>query len=150
MLGTPSGWPFGPTRHFQLALTGSITKSRTVLNHDMTIDRILKFLMEEMDHDALDSKAKAYVDRLLLRFMTSPALMSFLEDVQILKEGNDFLVELLFRKVPQEQIDVIKKLIAEDSKAFAFEQRGQTHYGFKIKLQSDDLTGLDSKSDTQE
>ena len=116
----------------------------------MTTDRILKFLIEEMDHDVLDSKAKAYVDRLLLRFMTSPALMSFLEDVHILKEGNDFLVELLFRKVPQEQIDVIKNLIAEDNKAITFEQRGQTHYGFKIKLESDDLIEPDSKYDTQE
>jgi hypothetical protein len=106
--------------------------------------------MEEIDHDVLDSKVKAYVDRLLLRFMTSPALMSFLENVQILKEGNNFLVELLFRKVPQEQIDVIKQLIAEDNQAYTFEQRGQTHYGFKIKLESDDLSGQDSKSDTQE
>lgn len=116
----------------------------------MTIDRAIKFLMEEMDHDVLDAKVKAFVDRLLLRFMTSPALMSFLEDVQILKEGSDFLVELLFRKVPQEQIDVIKSLIAEDNKAYTFERRGQTHYGFKIKLAPEDLTELGSKYDTQE
>jgi hypothetical protein len=101
--------------------------------------------MEEMDYEVLDAKAKAYVDRLVLRIMTSPALMSFLEDVQILKEGNNFLVELLFRKVPQVQIDVIKGLIAEESRSYAFEQRGQTHYGFKIKLQPDDLTEPDSK-----
>jgi hypothetical protein len=116
----------------------------------MTIDRAIKFLVEEMEPSVVDSKAKAYVDRLLLRFMTSPALLSFLEDVQIVKEGNDFLVELLFRKVPQEQIDVIRQWISEESKAFSFERKGQTHYGFKINLKQDDLTAPDSQSYTQE
>ena len=118
----------------------------------MTIDRLLQFLVEELDV-SLDDKAKAFVDRLLLRFMTSPAVMSFLEDVQVIKEGNDYDIELLFRKVPDDQIDVIKKFIAEENKAFQFEQKGQTHYGFKIRLSADDLlddSEQDQPPDSQE
>lgn len=109
----------------------------------MTIDRILQFLMEDTASEVLDEKAKAYMDRLLLRLMTSPALMSFLEATQILKEGNDYIVELLFRKVPQEQVDVIKAFIAEPNTSFSFEQKGQTHFAFRVKLNPQDLGGSD-------
>jgi hypothetical protein len=95
--------------------------------------------MEDTEAEKLDEKAKAYVDRLLLRLMTSPALMSFLEATQLLKEGDDYIVELLFRKVPEEQVDVIKQFIAEPSTSFAFEQRGQTHFAFRVKLAPKDL-----------
>lgn len=107
----------------------------------MKIDDVLNWLFEELEHDALDAKAKAFVDRLLLRIMTSPALLSFLEGTQIKKEGSDFVIELLFRKVPPEQINVIRQLIAEENKAYTFETKGQTHYAFRIRLTPEDLTG---------
>jgi hypothetical protein len=113
----------------------------------VTIDRILQFLVEDLDSDRLDEKAKAYVDRLLLRLMTSPALMSFLEATQLLKEGNDYIVELLFRKVPEEQVDVIKQFIAEPNTSFSFEQKGQTHFAFRVKLTPKDL---DDSSDSEQ
>ncbi len=95
--------------------------------------------MEDTEAEKLDEKAKAYVDRLLLRLMTSPALMSFLEATQLIKEGDNYTVELLFRKVPEEQVDVIKQFIAEPNTSFAFEQRGQTHFAFRVKLAPKDL-----------
>lgn len=107
----------------------------------MTIDRILQFLMEDTDREVFDEKAKTYMDRLLLRIMTSPALMSFLDATQILKEGDDYVIELLFRKVPKEQVEVIKAFIAEPTDSFSFEQKGQTHFAFKVKLKDKDLIG---------
>ena len=99
--------------------------------------------MEDTASEVLDEKAKAYMDRLLLRLMTSPALMSFREATQILKEGNDYVVELLFRKVPEEQVDVIKAFIAEPNTSFSFEKKGQTHFAFRVKLNPQDLDGSD-------
>ena len=107
----------------------------------MTIDRILQFLMEDTDREVFDEKAKTYMDRLLLRIMTSPALMSFLDATQILKEGDDYVIELLFRKVPKEQVEVIKAFISEPTDSFSFEQKGQTHFAFKVKLKDKDLIG---------
>lgn len=104
--------------------------------------------MEDTASEVLDEKAKAYIDRLLLRMMTSPALMSFLEATQILKEGNDYIVELLFRKVPQEQVDVIKAFIAEPNTSFSFEQKGQTHFAFRVKLSPKDLEDDSEKDPT--
>lgn len=100
--------------------------------------------MEQMED--LDDKAKAFVDRLLLRLMTSPALMSFLEDVQTIKKGNDFEVELLFRKVPDEQINAIKQAIAEKTTAFTFEKKGQDYFAFKVSLKAADLQPPDLDS----
>ena len=113
----------------------------------MTIDQILQFLIEDIETDRLDEKAKAYLDRLLLRIMTSPALMSFLEATQLIREGSNYTVELLFRKVPEEQIDVIKQFIAEPNTSFSFEARGQTHFAFRVKLTPNDLEAHSNDSE---
>ena len=118
--------------------------SQGVYVNQMTIDQLLGILYEE-ETEPLDHKARVFVDRLLLRIMTSPALMSFLDDVQINKSGEDFQIELKFRAVPDEQINVIQRLIGQESDGFSFEDDGVPYYGFRTRITPDQLQPVEEE-----
>lgn len=104
----------------------------------MTIDQVIQFLYEGLDD--VDHQAKVFVDRLLLRMMGSPALMTFLKDVRLARDGDDYVVELLFNKVPEDQLNSIRQIISEQSDIFEFSAEGHPYYGFKIRISPRALT----------
>lgn len=106
----------------------------------MTTDAIFDYLFETADVNDLDEQSSVNLDRILLRIMTSPALVSYLDNVRLSKEGSDtHIVELLFRRFPVEYIDTVKKLIAVPSECYEFNQKGRPFLGFKAFLRKKDF-----------
>ena len=105
----------------------------------MTTDTIFDYLFETGKAD-LDEQSSVNLDRILLRVMTSPALVSHLENVRLSTEdASTHVVELLFRRFPPEYIDTVKKLIAIKSECYEFKKNGHPYLGFKVLLNKDDF-----------
>lgn len=106
----------------------------------MTIDAIFDYLFENAGLSDLDEQASVNLDRILLRIMTSPSLVAYLDDVRLSKDGSDqHIVELLFRRFPIEYVETVKKLIAVPSECYEFSQKGRPFLGFKAFLRKKDF-----------
>ena len=106
----------------------------------MTIDRAFQILFE---FNEVDNKARVFADRVLLRLMLSTSLMNYMSDARLEKDGNDYILEILFRRVPENQISSIQAAIAEPSKVFKFEKNGQVYLGFRSKVPLTEISPKD-------
>ena len=114
----------------------------------MTVTDLAAWLIEQDDRpdNPADERVKVYVDRLMLRVLQVPALLSYLKQVHKFQDGANYVVELVFKRFPAQMLDTIQKLIGADRlSVFSFEKDGAQFIGCRIKLTPVDL-GLRSVS----
>jgi hypothetical protein len=138
-------------------------------------DRELAILLIEKLADAkIDKKIAVFVNRLMLRLQSQPALIANLADVSVFKPGieantddqvkdgqfqegqedrddekNDekggetVLLQLSFRRLPQEVITPLLRLIAapREAKLYKFVKDGQARTGVEMELRPSDFPG---------
>lgn len=95
----------------------------------------------------LNKKVQVYLNRLLLRIFSVPALMNFLVDVRPLadKEKGDGAVkiELDFMRLPEEIRPELERLLASphDPKFLRYVKDGEARTGVQISISPEDLEG---------
>jgi hypothetical protein len=138
-------------------------------------DRELAILLIEKLADAkIDKKIAVFVNRLMLRLQSQPALIANLADVSVFKPGiesntddqvkdgqfqegqedrddenNDekggetVLLQLSFRRLPQEVVTPLLRLIAapREAKLYKFVKDGQARTGVEMELRPSDFPG---------
>lgn len=133
-------------------------------------DRELAILLIEKLADAnIDKKIAVYVNRLMLRLQSQPALMANLADVTVFKPGieadtddqvedgvfneaeeketkapaDGVIIQLSFRRLPQEVLTPLIRLIASprEPKLFRFVKDGQARTGVQIEVRPEDFPG---------
>lgn len=138
-------------------------------------DRELAILLIEKLADAkIDKKIAVFVNRLMLRLQSQPALIANLADVSVFKPGIDsntddqvkdgqfqegqedrddekndekggetVLLQLSFRRLPQEVITPLLRLIAapREAKLYKFVKDGQARTGVEMELRPSDFPG---------
>lgn len=138
-------------------------------------DRELAILLIEKLADAkIDKKIAVFVNRLMLRLQSQPALIANLADVSVFKPGieantddqvkdgqfqegqedrddenNDekggetVLLQLSFRRLPQEVITPLLRLLAapREAKLYKFVKDGQARTGVEMELRPSDFPG---------
>jgi hypothetical protein len=133
-------------------------------------DRELAILLIEKLADAnIDKKIAVYVNRLMLRLQSQPALLANLADVTVFKPGiesntddqvedgtfneaeeaeekapgDGVIVQLSFRRLPQEVLTPLIRLIASprEPKLFRFVKDGQARTGIQVELRPSDFPG---------
>lgn len=138
-------------------------------------DRELAILLIEKLADAkIDKKIAVFVNRLMLRLQSQPALIANLADVSVFKPGieantddqvkdgqfqegqedrddenNDekggetVLLQLSFRRLPQEVVTPLLRLLAapREAKLYKFVKDGQARTGVEMELRPSDFPG---------
>jgi hypothetical protein len=128
-------------------------------------------LIEKVADANIDKKIAVYVNRLMLRLHSQPALMANLADVTVFKPGvngetedqvkdgkfnesddNDsqksssddlVIVQLSFRRLPQEVISPLIRLIAapREPKMVRYTKDGSARFGVELALKPSDFPG---------
>lgn len=98
----------------------------------------------------LNKKISVYLNRLLLRIFSVPALMTFLADVMPVKdsesdEDGSVRIQLDFLRLPDEIIPQLERLIAcpHKLKWFKYVKDGSARTGVEVPIAPDDLEGAD-------
>lgn len=120
----------------------------------MTTERLAQLLIEGSetadvaeDKPKVDKKISVFMNRLLLRIFSVPALMSFLADVSIVpddqqKDGS-CTIELDFLKLPEEVHAEVLRLCASPStpKMTRYVKDGSAHTGISMLVKPNDFGG---------
>jgi hypothetical protein len=134
----------------------------------MTTSELATFLIE--DAPGVDKKINTYINRLMLRFHSQPAILSNLVDVTHFRPGEEnetpdevedgeykqekeghsdqnetVVLQLAFNRLPQEIISPLIRLIAapRDPKIMRYVKDGAARTGFEIELKPNDFPGDD-------
>jgi hypothetical protein len=96
----------------------------------------------------IDKKIAVYLNRLLLRIFSVPALMSYLADVALFptNEGNgECKIQLVFQKLPDEVYPQMLRLIAapREAQLFKFVDKNQARTGVELVVKPEDFGGED-------
>lgn len=103
----------------------------------MNAHQLAAYLIEA---DEVDPTLKTFLDRLLLRIFDTPSLMASLLDVQIISQDGDFLIQLDFKKLPDEVTPQVKRIIGHpNARAVEFDKEGTPHTGLEVKITGQEL-----------
>jgi hypothetical protein len=96
----------------------------------------------------LNKKVNVFVNRLLLRLFSVPALMTYLADVMPVIDNSEegaVKVQLDFLRLPDEVIPQLERLIAAPHKLdwYQYVKEGSARTGVEFKVHPDDLEGAD-------
>ena len=96
----------------------------------------------------VDKKIAVYMNRLLLRIFSVPALMSYLSAAAMFptgSEGGECKIQLVFHKLPDEVHPQMLKLFAapNQAKLFKFVDRNQARTGVEMTVKPEDFGGED-------
>lgn len=112
----------------------------------MTEKRLAEILVEGASQNVA-KKVSVFLNRLLLRIFSVPALMNFLVDVRSVpdEENGDGAVkiQLDFMRLPEEIRPELKRLLAapRGEKFFKYVKDGEARTGVEISVGPDDLEG---------
>lgn len=99
----------------------------------MTIQEIANRLIENND---ANQEARVFMDRLLLRVFSSPALVSQMRDLAIVEVDGKTKVQLDFNQLPERTYAEIIRLIGsgEEIKVLTYEKNGAARTGFEVTV----------------
>lgn len=98
----------------------------------MTTKEVVDFLFEG---DIKRDSPKVLMDRLILRILSSPNLISQLKNVALVERGSDNVIQLLFNELPKSKLGEILRLFGfKDMQVVEFEKNGVGHTGFELKV----------------
>lgn len=95
----------------------------------------------------LNKKVQVYLNRLLLRIFSIPALMNFLVDVRPIadqeKGDGAIKIQLDFMRLPEEIRPELERLLAapKDAKFLRYVKDGEARTGVEISITPKDLEG---------
>jgi len=95
----------------------------------------------------VDKKIAVFLNRLLLRIFSVPALMSYLSDVALFpnakSQDGECKIQLVFQRLPDEVHPQMLRLISapRDPKLTRFVDQGQARTGVEMSIKPDDLGG---------
>lgn len=102
----------------------------------MTIEQISVRLVETN----VDPIVKTYFDRLLLRIFQTPSLMASLLDCQVLERDSDHVIQLDFKKLPEEIVHQVKRVVGSNNvRMLEFDHEGAAHTGMEIYITAQEL-----------
>lgn len=97
------------------------------------IARLAKLLVER--DEEVDPLVAAFNDRLLMRIFNSPSLLVNLVDSALRRENDSYVIELDFRRLPDDVIPQVKQLIGDgDIETIRFNDSLGQHIGFRVKF----------------
>jgi hypothetical protein len=96
----------------------------------------------------VDKKIAVYLNRLLLRIFSVPALMSYLNDVALFPtkaQDGECKIQLVFHRLPEEVFPQMLRLFAapKNPKLFRFVDQGQARTGVEMTVKPGDFGGED-------
>jgi hypothetical protein len=97
----------------------------------------------------VDKKIAVFLNRLLLRIFSVPALMSYLNDVALFPDGQakngECKIQLVFQRLPDEVYPQMLRLISapRDPKLVKFVDKGQARTGVEMAVKPEDFGGED-------
>jgi len=98
----------------------------------MTVNQLAAFLIEAEENQP--EEVRVFNDRLLLRFMSSPALIGYLVGSVYGRKDGQPTVQVELNKVPDEVIPQVKELIGVPCKVMRYKKDGFDRVGFEIKV----------------
>lgn len=97
--------------------------------------KISEFVDTLLETNIDDQDVQTTFDRLMLRLFNVPALIQYLNNAGIFKQGDNNYVQLVFSKLPDEILtDVTNAIGLGDAKVSEFEDEGNVYTGFEILL----------------
>ena len=104
----------------------------------MTEKHVAQFLIEDASENRLGKRASVFVNRMMLRFFSSPPVLVNLTGVNLIHgDGpDDLTVQLEFHRLPEEVISDVVKLVSAPSeiKQLKYVRNGTARTGFEFKL----------------
>lgn len=105
-------------------------------------------IVEEASPNKIGKKPSVFVNRMIMRFFSVPAVLAALSDIGIIprEDGKSAVtVQLDFQKLPDEVIPQIISLIAAPTKMkmSRYIKNGQARLGFEFQIDDNDLGGED-------
>ncbi len=102
---------------------------------------------KRVDKSQIDKKIAVYLNRLLLRIFSMPALMSFLADVALFKDEDDAndgcVVQLDFLRLPEEVYPQLLTLCGapRPPKMYRYTKSGSARTGVELDVRPTDFPG---------
>ena len=105
---------------------------------------------EEKGKDArpkIDKKIAVFLNRMILRIFSVPALMSYLKDVVLFQDdqaqNGQCKIQLVFHRLPDEAHPQVVKLVCapRDPKFTRFVDKGQARTGVEMEVEPNDFGG---------
>lgn len=123
----------------------------------MTIERLAQLLIEgpETSDDEkgekpqIDKKIAVYLNRLLLRIFSVPALMTYLADVALIQDDEakdgQCTIQLDFLRLPEEVYPQVVKVCAapRDPRLVRYVKKGSARTGVELDVKPEDFGGED-------
>jgi hypothetical protein len=113
----------------------------------VTEKRLAKILVEGPESSNLNKKVQVFLNRLLLRIFSVPALMNFLVDVRPIpdEEAGEGAVkiQLDFMRLPEEIRPELERLVAapDSARFLKYVKDGEARTGVEISISPKDLEG---------
>ena len=112
----------------------------------ITFERIAKIMQEDSAPSQVGHKTSVFVNRLLMRIFSVPAILSSLADVGVIGEnkpngGGKTTIQLDFQRLPEEAIPTVINLIAAPvpMRMLKYVKNGQARNGFEFQVSEADL-----------
>lgn len=114
----------------------------------MNIRAIARILQEEATPNKVGKKTSVFINRMMMRLFSVPAVLQALADVGVapsVEKTGKTTIQLDFQKLPQEAIPAVINLIASPAnmKLLKYVKNGQARNGFEFDLDEEDLPGED-------
>lgn len=114
----------------------------------MNEKQVARILVEDASPTKIGKKPSVFVNRMIMRFFSTPAALSALSDVGIIpgeKTESPVTIQLDFQRLPEEVIPQIINLIASPTKMkmSKYVKNGQARNGFEFQIGDKDLEGDD-------
>jgi hypothetical protein len=113
----------------------------------VTEQRLAKLLIEGPESSNLGKKVQTYLNRLLLRIFSVPALQNFLVDVRQISDDESgdgaVKIQLDFMRLPEEIRPELERLLAapRDPRFLKYVKDGEARTGVEVEIRPDDLEG---------
>jgi hypothetical protein len=114
----------------------------------VNVRSVARILQEEATPTKVGKKTSVFLNRMMMRMFSVPAVLQALSDVGIapsVEKTDKTTIQLDFQKLPQEAIPAVINLIASPTKMkfLRYVKNGQARYGFEFDIAEEDLPGED-------
>ena len=114
----------------------------------MNEKQVARILVEDATPAKIGKKPSVFVNRMIMRFFSTPAALAALADVGIIpgeETNSPVTIQLDFQRLPEEVIPQIINLISSPTKMkmSRYTKHGQARNGFEFQISDKDLEGDD-------
>lgn len=110
----------------------------------MTAQHVAQFLIEDASENRLGKRASVFVNRMMLRFFSSPPVLANLTGINLIHGDapDDLTIQLEFHRLPVEVIADVVKLISAPAeiRQLKYVSNGAARTGFEFEVSEDVLS----------